>query len=254
MNSTEPYPVDTERPDAPIIRDVPHLGGRAAVYLLALVHAHNARVRVAPTLQGTHAVLSALTMFGLIRLDPQLQSGSHAVVGEKVAWIYTWPRIPFNELEGFLDEYLRGEGRLEMYSATWLALWQELIPQEVTAYLQHQLRIHHFGDHFLAELASVLVPNESRYSLGHWRYACWAAVRSMASVSLQYPGNTEILRFTLASELPRRLKLAQGALEGKLCFSPSYSLPDSALTTVISTIATNLGDKFWISPPAIELL
>ena len=242
------------RPDAPTIRDVRFLGGRAALYLLALVRAHHSRVRLAPTPQGTHEVLSALATLGLIRIDQEPSPESQITAGEKIAWTYAWPYVPVSDLEGYLVHHLTNDGRHGDYATTWLRIWQEMIPMEVKAYLQHQLRIHHFSDVFLSELSRVLVPNESRYSLGHWRYACWAAVRSMASISLQYPGNAEILKFTLGTELPRRLKLAQGSLEGKLCFSPSHSLPDSALTVAFSTIATELGDSFWISPPSLELI
>ncbi|WP_396614761.1 hypothetical protein ACHZ97_09605 [Lysobacter soli] len=245
---------DLGRPDAPTINDAQNLGGRGALYLLALVKAHQSRLRLAPTLDGTHAVLSVLDALGVIRVDHQLQSDSKMLTGDNVAWSYTWAHVPFPELEGCLTTYLTGEGQDAAFAATWLRIWQELIPQEVTAYLQHQLRIHQFGDFFLAELEPLLVSHQARYSLGHWRYACWAAVRSMASVSLQYPGNVEILKFTLGNELPRRLKLTQGSLEGKLCFSPSHSLPDCALTLVFSNTATRLGDRYWMSPPVLALL
>lgn len=254
MINSQPEPRELARPDAPTIVGVRHLGARGALYLLALVQAHHTRARLAPTLEGTHAVLSVLDALGVIRIDRQAQPDSHVIVGDKVAWAYTWPNVPFNELDARLKDHLKSDGQEPAYAETWLRVWQELVPQEVTAYLQHQLRIHQFGDFFLAALAQLLLPYDSRYSLGHWRYACWAAVRSMASVSLQYPGNVEILKFTLSSELPRRLKLTQGSLEGKLCFSPSHSLPDCALTSVFSGIATRLGDRYWMSPPALALL
>lgn len=254
MNRTKPLPRNPDRPDAPTIGDVPHLGGRGALYLLALVQAEHARVRLAPTLEGSTAILSVLATLGVIRVDLALQPGSHVLVGDRLAWTYTWSRVPFAELEARLKGSLARDSRDPAYASTWLHLWQELIPLEVTAYLQHQLRLHHFGDFFLAELVPLLVPHESRYSLGHWRYACWAAVRSMASISLQYPGNVEILKFTLGTELRRRLQIAQGSHEGKLCFSPSRSLPDCALTTVFSSVATQLGDHYWISPPALALI
>ena len=134
-----------------------------------------------------------------------------------------------DELQGCLTAYLTTAGRSKDFSDTWLRVWHELMPAEVIAYLQYQLRIHQFSDAFLEELAKLMVPNESRYSLGHWRYACWASVRSMASVSLQHPGNVELLKFTLATELPRRLQFAHGSQQGKLCFSPPHSIPMSCL-------------------------
>ncbi|MBB3888622.1 hypothetical protein ABQE95_17825 [Xanthomonas campestris pv. campestris] len=254
MNNSKPQSWDLGRPDAPTISDVRHLGGRGALYLLALVQAHHARIRVAPTLEGTHDVLSLLDALGVIRFDRQAEPESHKVTGDKLAWSYTWTHVPFGELDAQLKDYLQGEAQEPPYAETWLRVWQELVPQDVTAYLWHQLRIHQFPDFFLVELARLLMPYDSQYSLGHWRYACWAAVRSMASISLQYPGNAEILKFTLSSELPRRLRLTQGSLEGKLCFSPSHSLPDCALTSVFSTVATRLGDRYWMSPPVFELI
>ncbi|WP_232372065.1 hypothetical protein [Xanthomonas hydrangeae] len=194
-----------------------------------------------------------LDALGVIRIEPKAGLDSHAIAGDKIPWSYTWPHVPFGELEVRLKHYLQSEAQEPRYAEMWLRVWQELVPQDVTAYLRHQLRIHQFPDFFLVELARLLMPYDSRYSLGHWRYACWAAVRSMASISLQYPGNVEMLRSTLGSELPRRLRLTQGSLEGKLCFSPSHSLPDCALTSVFCGIATSLGDRYWMSPPSLEL-
>ncbi len=249
MRKTKPRPAVAPRFDAPTLPDVGHLGGRAALYLLALVHAHQSRKRVAPTPKGTDAVLSALSTLGLIQTDAALMSPlTHT---DAQPWSYTWSAVPFDELEAYLRDYLMQRGRQQDYAVMWLRVWQELLPQEVTAYLQHQLRLHHFPDVYLGELARLQMPHDVMYSLGHWRYACWASVRSMASVSLQYPGNAEILKFTLASELPRRLRMAQGSQEGKLCFSPSHTLPDSALTTVFATAATDLGDRFWMVPPSL---
>lgn len=252
MRKAKPQPASAPRPDAPTLPDVGHLGGRAALYLLAFVHAHQSRKRVAPTPRGTDAVLSALSTLGLIQIDPAPEF--HVTHSDVHNWSYTWPAVAFSELESCLREYLMLRGHQQDYAMTWLRVWQELLPQEVTAYLQHQLRLHHFPDIYLDELARLQMPHDASYSLGHWRYACWASVRSMASVSLQYPGNAEILKFTLGSELPRRLKMARGSMEGKLCFSASRTLPDSALTTVFATIATDLGDRFWMVPPSLELI
>lgn len=255
MKKTKPARTSAARPDAPLIHEVAHLGGRGALYLLALIQTHHSPMRLAPTAEATHAVLSVLATLGLIRVDPTGHVGGQPVVGgQKFTWAYTWPHAAFEDLEGYLKHFLTAEGRDPSFAAVWLRIWQELLPQETYAYLQHQLRIHHFGDSYLAGLTPLLDPYESRYSLGHWRYACWAAVRSMASASLQHPGNAEILKHTLASELPRRLKLAQGSFEGKLCFSPSHSLPDSALTRIFSTTATGLEDQYWIAPPSLAAL
>lgn len=164
MNNTKPQTVDTARPDAPTISDVPHLGGRGALYLLALVQAHHSRVRVAPTLEATNGVLSVLDALGVIRVDRQQKPESLTIVGDKAAWTYTWSLVPFSELEKRLHDFLSNAGHDAAYAETWLRVWQELIPQEVTSYLQHQLRIHQFSDFFLSELSPLLVPQESRYS------------------------------------------------------------------------------------------
>lgn len=252
MRKTKPHPTSTPRPDGPTLPDVSHLGGRAVLYLLAVVRAHHSRKRVAPTPKGSDAVLSALSTLGLIEVDPGLEG--FVVPGDTPAWSYTWPAVPFEELESYLTDYLLQRGREPEYAMTWLRVWQELLPQEVMAYLQHQLRLHHFPDLYMSELARLIQPHDASYSLGHWRYACWASVRSMASVSLQYPGNAEILKFTLSSEMPRRLKMARRSTEGKLCFSASHTLPDSALTTVIATVATDLGDRYWMVPPSLAAI
>lgn len=254
MNNSKTQFRDLGRPDAPTISDVRHLGGRGALYLLALVQARHARTRVAPTVEGTHSVLTVLDALGVVRVEPEAGPDSYTIDGDKIAWSYTWPHVLFEELEVRLKDYLQSEAQEPPYAEMWLRVWQELVQQDVTAYLRHQLRIHQFPDFFLVELARLLMLYDSSYSLGHWRYACWAAVRSMASISLQHPGNVEMLKSTLSSELPRRLRLTQGSLEGKLCFSPSYSLPDCALTSVFSTVATRLGDRYWMSPPALELI
>lgn len=254
MNDIQAFPAVSARPDAPLISDIAHLGGRGSLYLLALVQGHQLRQRVAPTQEATATVLSVLHALGVVRAEHHPTPVSYLTPGDKLPWSYTWPHVPFDELESRLVDHLSGAGRDTLYADTWLSLWQELITAEVIAYIRHQLRLHQFSDVFLPELTPLLVPNESRYSLGHWRYACWASVRSMASVALQHPGNEELLKCTLRNELPRRLQTALESPEGKLCFSPSYSIPACALPTALSSVATNLGDNFWKSPPNLRLL
>lgn len=242
------------RLDAPIIIDIAHLGGRGTLNLLALVRAHETRQRVAPTQEATTAVLSNLHTLGVVHSEQPSFPGSNLTPGDRLPWSYTWSQVPFEKLETRLIDYLTNEKRRPLYSETWLRIWQELIPAEVVAYLQHQLLIHQFGDGYLDEIVPLLAPKEMRYCLGHWRYACWASVRSMASVALQYPGNVELLKFTLRNELPRRLKIAEEAPGEKLCFSPPHSIPTCALSSVFSDVVTHLGDRFWKSIPAIELI
>jgi hypothetical protein len=254
MNDIQAASAGAARPDAPIIGDIAHLGGRGTLYLLALVQAHQLRQHVAPTPEATASLLSVLDALGVVRAEHHPTPASNVTYPDRLPWSYTWPHVPFHGLEARLANYLSTTGRSKLYADTWLRVWQELLSAEVTAYLQYQLRLHQFSDAFLAELMPLLSPNESRYSLGHWRYACWVSVRSMASISLQHPGNVELLKFTLRSELPRRLQIAMEAPGEKFCFSPSYSIPDCALSKVFSSVATDLGDTFWRSPPTYDLL
>lgn len=245
---------DAERPDAPIIKDIAHLGGRGTLYLLALVQAHQLRQHVTPTREATTSLLSVLDALGVIRTEHYKSPTSNITFADNLPWSYTWSHVPFEGLETRLADHLSSEGRSGLYTDTWLRVWQELISAEVILYLQHQLRLHQFSDQYLAELSPSLVPNETRYSLGHWRYACWVSVRIMASVSLQHPGNVELLKFTLRNELPRRLQIALDSPGEKFCFSPSYAIPTCALSNVLSNIATSLGDNFWKCSPSHELL
>ncbi len=254
MNDIQAGQSAVVRPDAPIISDIDHLGGRGTLYLLALVQAQQLRQRVAPTHEATVALLSLLDALGVVRAEHHPTPLSNLTLGEKLPWSYTWSHVPFEGLQGRLADHLNQAGRSTLYADTWLRVWQELIPAEVIAYLEHQLRIHQFSDALLAELMPLLVPNEVRYSLGHWRYACWVSVRSMASVSLQHPGNVELLKFTLRNELPRRLQIALESSGQKFCFSPPYSIPACTLSTVFSSVATGLGENFWKCPPALNLL
>lgn len=254
MNDIQAASAGPLRPDAPIINDIAHLGGRGTLFLLALVQAHKTRQRVAPTQDAAAAVLQNLHALGVVRSEYPSQPGSHLTPIDKLPWSYTWSHVPFEELEARLTGFLANEGRSPRYAETWLSIWQELIPAEVIAYLQHQLRIHRFSDTYLEEVSALLLPNESRYCLGHWRYACWSAARAMASVALQHPGNNELLKFTLRNELLRRVQIASEAPGEKLCFSPSHSIPASALSSVLSRVATRLEDNFWKSPPAYNLL
>jgi len=254
MNDIQAFSAVAVRPDAPLITDITYLGGRGSLYLLALVQGHQRRQCVAPTQEATTTVLSTLHALGVVRAEHHPTPASCFTLGNKLPWSYTWPHVPFDELENRLVDHLSSAGRDTLYADTWLSIWQELISAEIIAYIRHQLRLHQFGDIFLAELAPLLVPNESRYSLGHWRYACWASVRSMASIALQHPGNEELLKYTLRNELPRRLQIALESSAGKLCFSPSYSIPDCTLSTALSSVATCLGDDYWKSPPNLQLL
>lgn len=249
-----PATVAAPRPDAPIISNIEHLGGRGALYLLALVQGQQTRQRVAPTQEATAALLSLLDALGVVRAEPHPTRISNFTFPDKLPWTYTWFHVPFDSLEERLTNFLSATGRTELYADAWLRIWQELLPGEVIAYFQHQLRLHQFSDAFLADLVSLLVPDESRYSLGHWRYACWASARSMASVSEQHPGNMELLKFTLRNEMPRRLKIALASPDEKLCFSPPYSTTDCMLCHVFATVATSLGENFWKSPPSVNAL
>lgn len=103
---------------------------------------------------GTHLGGHAERTFGtgcvgVIRFDHQAFPESNTVTGDKLAWSYTWAHVPFAELDARLKDYLRTAAQEPPYAETWLRVWQELVPQEVTAYLQHQLRIHHFPEIFL---------------------------------------------------------------------------------------------------------
>ena len=53
MNHIQAASASAARPDAPIISDISHLGGRGALYLLALVQAQRLRRHVAPTPEAT---------------------------------------------------------------------------------------------------------------------------------------------------------------------------------------------------------
>lgn len=239
---------------APRIPDIAHLGVRGSLYLLALVKAHHECQRVTPTNEGTCALIATLQTLGIVRLTVSQERGAYITVGDRVMWSYTWDATPFAHLEHELSEHLMMHRATRQHAATWLSVWQELLVLEVKAYFQNQLRLHSFDPQLAAEIEPFLSPRESRYSLGQWRYACWATVRSMASTALQYPGNSEVIRFTLVDELFRRLRLTQDAPSDKLCFSPARSIPVSAITTIFSCVATNLGDEFWRQPPSLDAI
>ena len=254
MNDIQEERREDLRPDAPVIRDIKDLGGRAALYLLSLIQANHLHQRVTPTQDATITLLRFLDALGVVRAEQNLTPVSNVTLGDKLPWSYTWAFVEEDRLQERLTEYLTNLSQSTLYADTWLRIWKEIIPGEVVAYLQHQLRIHRFSDVLLAELAPLFVQNESRYSLGQWRYACWASVRSMASVSLQYPDNLDLLKFTLANELPRRLQIASGSAGDRFSFGPAHSIPACALTNVFSNVATHLADTFWRSAPAIELI
>ena len=149
MNDIKAIHAVSSRADAPLISDIAHLGGRGSLYLLALVRGHQLRQRVAPTQEATATVLSVLHALGVVRAEQHPTTVSNFTVGDALPWSYTWPRVPFDELESRLVEHLSGTGRDTLYTDTWLGLWQELVSAEVIAYIRHQLRLHQFGDNFL---------------------------------------------------------------------------------------------------------
>lgn len=252
MENTQAASRAGTRPDAPLIGDIAHLGGRGALYLLALLKARQTRQHVAPTMEATITLLGVLDALGVIRVENHPSLASHTTYPDSLPWSYTWQQEPLDGLEDRLSHYLECNARNALLADAWIRVWQDLLSAEALAYLKHQLRLHQFSDAYLDDLSTTFAQHEPSYSLGHWRYACWAAVRSMASVSLQHQGNVELLKFTLRNELARRLQIASMSNEERFCFSPSYSLPSCALTMVFSTIATRLGDGFWRSPPAYK--
>ena len=237
-----------------MILAVPHLGLRGAIYLLALLEAQQACMRVTATPEGTRAVLETLATLGVVDLVPQAGLPANITVGDRLAWVYIWRAVRIEHVYDELVTYLRELRTDRGHAKNLTRHWQELLAIEATAYLRHQLRIHGLDAQLASELPPFFSSPLSRYSLGHWRYACWAATRKLASKSLQYPGRQEILRQSLVDELARRLPIALAAVNNRLCFSPSHSMPPTALATVFTTIATSLQDDFWRLPPSIDAI
>lgn len=248
-----PAPGPTAPVDAPAITTVRGLGGRGALYLLALIRAQPMRQPVGPTPAACSIVLSTLDALGVIRRGRDTVWMGQPTRGGDLPWVYAWPYVPFAQLESELHEFLLTQGRTALFADAWFRIWEELLPEEITGYFLHQLRLHRFPDEFADALAPLLPPRLSSFSLGQWRYACWATVRRMASVSLQQPGNNDLLRTTASAELQRRLVLTQQAAS-TLCFSPSLSLPDCTLAEALYSVATPLGENYWRCPPLRALL
>ncbi len=196
------------------------------------------------------AVLSAL---GIIHTEVTAISNI-TKGGEALHWTYLWTSEPYAGLEQRLIDFLTSEGRHPRFSPTWLRIWLELFPPEVFSYLHRQLRTHRLGNHYSELLAPILASHAGHFAVGHWRYACWAAVRSMASIALRHPGDDELLGSTLIEEIPRRLRMAINAPGDDLCFSQSYAVPPYMLSTALASVATSLGDAVWKSVPSLELL
>src|SRR3546814_17212319 len=68
------------------ICDIYHLGSRGALYLLALVQAHQARQRVAPTQAATASLLSLLDALGVVRAGPHSTPVSNLTFPDKLPW------------------------------------------------------------------------------------------------------------------------------------------------------------------------
>ena len=162
MNHIQAASASAARPDAPIISDIAHLGGRGTLYLLALVQAQRLRRHVAPTPEATASLLSVLDALGVVRAEHHPTPASNVTFPDRLPWSYTWSHVPIDGLGDRLTNYLSSTGRSTLYADTWLRVWQELLSAEVAAYLQYQLRLHQFGDVFMSELAPLLAPNESR--------------------------------------------------------------------------------------------
>lgn len=243
----------TPRLDAPVIADIAHLGGRGTLYLLSLLQATQHGEPLAPTPEATASVLSLLDALGVIRVEGPL-AGTNAVMPESMPWTYTWCQVPFEQLPDRLVVALCETRQNSFYAQTWLRIWKELVCAEVAQYLQQQLTIHRFGNAFMQQLYPLLTWAEDRYSLGQWRYACWASARSMASMRCDHPGNEELINYTLRSELPRRLKIASLSLEEKFCLPAMRTSPSCTLSKVFYNFATDLGENFWKSAPTDSLL
>lgn len=239
--------------DAPELGSIEALGGRGALYLLALAQSHNHGRRLAPTRDATASVLLVLSALGVVHTDTTATSNV-TYGGDGLHWSYSWAAEPYAGLEERLSDYLATHGRHARFAETWLRIWRELFPPEVTSYLRYHLRAHGFDTRHEKLLEPIMAAHAGSFAIGHWRYACWASVRSMASKALQHPGDEDLLNKTLILELPRRLRLAFNAPGDNLCFSPSYSMSPYTLSTALATVATDLGDEVWKSVPNIERL
>ncbi|WAC64022.1 hypothetical protein OVA13_04365 [Pseudoxanthomonas sp. SL93] len=219
--------------------------------LLALVESQRTRtpVRVSSSRELTASLLNRLDALGIIRNDGAALINTTSVEG--LAWSYSWT-IPWRSLRSQLIEFLTTQGRDPSFANGWLRIWRELFMGEAEACLRHQLQISQLERVYFASSASALMADVQRYSLGQWRYACWAAVRTMKNMAAQHPGNHELLKLILETELPYRLEMALKSRRIEFCFGSYDSLPDCALAKSFSHVATALGDKFWKEVPTLE--
>jgi hypothetical protein len=243
--------LNLSRPGCPSIPDVTHLGPRGALYLLALLESKETGDRVTPIDAGTRDVLRLLDALGVISDDPAATPVTYYTPWDTHPWRYTWHHIPLLGLTDALRTQIRSFASDRIHGPTWLQHWHELIAMEVKAYLFHLLRSHHFDDRLAGVLDPHFKANSNTYSLGQWRYAVWAAIRAMSSVAVRHPRNFELLEDALHTHLPKRLAIARNSHDGSLCFSRSRGMPDSTLSRVFTTIATDLGDRYWQYPPSL---
>lgn len=241
---------DEPRSDAPIIHGIESLGGRAAVYLLALIRAARLGQRLAPTDELASDISMTLDILGVIRTIPPGSFQGTRTNRSRAPWVYTWRSEPIRGLEQRLRDYLTSEGRQKTHGSTWEDLWRTLVLAETTAFLREQLIFHQLSVRHGCQVSGWIGKNISEHSLAHWLHACMASVRCMATMRTVYPMNHTLLQLTLDRELRARADQKPSDVE----LTPKFGGYSSTVATILATVATQIGDAYWKSVPKREHL
>lgn len=237
---------------------VDDLGVRGALYLWALLTAHQRRLPVAPTERLTCVALQTLREHGVVATPlSRTPSRDKSVIQhtpiENLEWQYKWKAYAQRDVIRALDDFLVGIDHGEHATDVRLVLCKEIGAAEAESFFEHQLVRHSFPAHWSSDMAYAQQQCSQTLTPAQWRYCAWAAVRRATALAMQHRKPTE-LRETVFHEIGRlAARIAAGTWTAE-SFMPRNADLTSALTRGLISRLTNLGARFWTMLPTEEVL
>lgn len=234
---------------------------RRGLELAALLAAHLARVKVAPTRQMTLEVLERLALANAVELPwPALrwEAAPSALIApiEGLEWKLSADADSPAELLGRMVARLRALPWDAPLLTVRLAIWNELVLAEAESYFAYQLSKHRFDPDWARDLVYIQRERGVALSAAQWRYCAWLAPRLGASFAAQQPtAEAQQIRETMYADLRRRVSGVAAAQWPHAAYVPRSPEPESALGRLFAYEMTHLGARYWSAVPSeAELL
>ena len=233
------------------------LGLPGAVYLWALLQAHQQRLAIAPTAELAMEALQVLASHQILALPVGASPstlGARQTPLEGIPWRWTWSSYQAESALPAIEDFLASVPCDELVLTLGAALWQRLVRDEAQAFYAEQLARCQFDLHWQQDMAFAQRLSRLSLSAAQWRYCAWAAVRQGAALARQGTLPPSRVREGMSSEILRRAAAVAAGRYGRCGFTPSSVRPPTALAQGLACQWFNLGPAYWTALPSTEAL